>query len=539
MTIKQFFNSPLFIILSGLAFFLPFLGTVHLFDWDEINFAESSREMLVTGDYFKVMVNFEPFWEKPPLFFWLQALSMKIFGVGEFAARLPNAIIGIITLYVFYRIGKEIHSEKFGQIWAMLYLGSFLPHLYFKSGIIDPSFNLFIFTSVYFLIKIISQKKDRTKNALLAGIFNGLAVLTKGPVGFLLFFLTFLVYMTTKRFRGLPKIKHFAVFALAELAITSLWYGVEMYNNGFWFITEFISYQIDLFLNPVAGHQQPFYYHFLVVFIGCFPLSIFALGSFSKNPKQGNPDFRKWMLYLFWVVMLLFSIVETKIVHYSSMAYFPLSFLAAEYILKIAESPAQQKKYIRSLFLFFGIVFSLLLTLVPLVAQNKELLYPYLKDPFAVDCLKTNVEWAGFEFLIGIGYLFGVVMAFMLFKKTPLKATAVICYSTALCLLLYLPLVVSKIEAYSQRPAIEFYEELQGEDVYVKPVGFKSYAHYFYFRQPNENNQKRMDDQWLLQGDIDKPVWFVTKSTNKKLNEFTGVKKTAQKGGFVFYVREP
>src|SRR5665647_270427 len=139
------------IILSGIFLFIPFLGRVHLFDWDEINFAESSREMIVTGNYHRVQINFQPFWEKPPLFFWLQAFSMKAFGINEFAARLPNAVFGTITLVTFFVIGKKYKSAKFGFIWAIAYLGSFLPHLYFKSGIIDPVFNYFIFLGVYFM----------------------------------------------------------------------------------------------------------------------------------------------------------------------------------------------------------------------------------------------------------------------------------------------------------------------------------------------------------------------------------------------------
>ena len=59
--------------LIGALFFIPFLGGVHLFDWDEINFAEISREMILSGDYLRVAINFEPFYQKPPLFFWFQA----------------------------------------------------------------------------------------------------------------------------------------------------------------------------------------------------------------------------------------------------------------------------------------------------------------------------------------------------------------------------------------------------------------------------------------------------------------------------------
>ena len=54
--------------LLGLVFFVPFLGGVHLFDWDEINFAEISREMIILNDYLRVHVDFQPFWEKPPPF---------------------------------------------------------------------------------------------------------------------------------------------------------------------------------------------------------------------------------------------------------------------------------------------------------------------------------------------------------------------------------------------------------------------------------------------------------------------------------------
>src|ERR1041384_8095201 len=73
---RSHLRNILLIALGGLALFLPFLGSVHLFDWDEINFAECAREMIVTDNYSQVQINFQPFWEKPPLFIWMQVLSM-------------------------------------------------------------------------------------------------------------------------------------------------------------------------------------------------------------------------------------------------------------------------------------------------------------------------------------------------------------------------------------------------------------------------------------------------------------------------------
>jgi len=96
------------------VFFLPFLGAAHLFDWDEINFAEVAREMVVLQNYLEVHMNFAPFTEKPPLFFWLQAASMKIFGVGDYAARFPNAVLGILVFRCFLKWAKPCTAAASG-----------------------------------------------------------------------------------------------------------------------------------------------------------------------------------------------------------------------------------------------------------------------------------------------------------------------------------------------------------------------------------------------------------------------------------------
>ena len=103
---------PWLLALAGAILFLPLLGKVHLFDWDEINFAECAREMIVTKRYFLVTINYLSFWEKPPLFIWMQSLCMNIFGVSDYAARLPNAICGIATFVVIYKIGTLIKDSR-------------------------------------------------------------------------------------------------------------------------------------------------------------------------------------------------------------------------------------------------------------------------------------------------------------------------------------------------------------------------------------------------------------------------------------------
>lgn len=390
------------IILSGIIFFIPFLGSVHLFDWDEINFAESAREMIVTGNYHRVQINFQPFWEKPPLFFWLQVLSMKVFGINEFAARLPNAVIGIITLITFYVLGRKHKNELFGFLWALCYLGSFLPHIYFKSGIIDPVFNYFIFMGVYFMYRVVDKRSDTVRTMdnynlfiILSGTFIGLANLTKGPVGLLIFLLTFLIYFISKRFKGFPSLKQILIFTGCFGIISFFWFGQEVILHGFTFLREFLTYQANLFLHPIADHGEPFYYHFVVVFFGCFPISILALPVLFGRLKSTleTRTLASLQRILFWVVLILFSLSTTKIIHYSSLTYYPLSFMAALYVYQLIEARQKLSAGLLWMLAIVGALLSILLTALPLVAIHKEWLIPLLKDPFAVASFKVSTPW--------------------------------------------------------------------------------------------------------------------------------------------------
>ncbi len=291
----------------GAITYLPFLGGVHLFDWDEINFAEAAREMLLLDDYLRVFINFQPFWQKPPFFFWLQAISMEIFGVGEYAARFPNAICGIITLMWLFNVGARFHSLRFGLLWTGAYYGSTLPLLYFKSGIIDPWFNLFIFLGLYNFVLFYWKKegyqgielpKPTLWYLLAGGFFIGLGMLTKGPVALLLAGLTMGVYWFYKRFRLYVSIPEVVLFLLASGLVGAAWLGLETLKNGDTFVREFFAYQYRLFSTPDAGHKGFPGYHFVVLLLGCFPASVFAIRALGKALDTGEEhlqDFQRWM----------------------------------------------------------------------------------------------------------------------------------------------------------------------------------------------------------------------------------------------------
>ncbi|MDP1800317.1 MAG: glycosyltransferase family 39 protein [Bacteroidota bacterium] len=567
-------NNTLIILLIALisaVIFIPFIGNCHLFDWDEINFAECAREMVVSGNYSHVQLNYRPFWEKPPLFIWLQAASMNVFGVNEFAARLPNAICSIISLLTIYLIGKKFHSQKFGVLWAFLYGASLLPHLYFKSGIIDPWFNLFIFISVYNCLQFINNPNGKKEiiNALLAGLFLGGAVLTKGPAAIVIVGLTLLAYFIWTKQLKLFLTKPFLIFAITTLFVSGSWFMVEWLKGNGDVVKEFIDYQVRLITTEDSGHSGPFIYHFVVLLIGCFPASLIFIASYL-NYKDLTPyqkQIRKIFICLFWVVLLLFSFAQTKIVHYSSLCYFPLTFIATIGIVQNFE----RLKFNTTLKVLYWIVTGLL-TLAFAAIGLIDILKPHIinsgiiKDDFAVQNLNADVNWTGFESLIVLAFLISAILVYMAINKHKIKLLYYGMFFNLLFIYLTINVMVPKVEQYSQHAAIEFYKACAKHDCYIETHGFKSYAYLFYSnRTPKDYSNKEqiritndMQDIWEKQGtsrlvtfpmanlywmehyEVDKPAYIVTKiEYEAELRQNPELKELYSKNGFCFFVKMP
>ncbi len=562
---KHIFRNEFTVALVAAILFIPFLGNVHLFDWDEINFAESAREMIASGNYFSVQINFNRFTEKPPLFFWMQVMSMKLFGINEFSARFPNAICGIITLVVLFRIGKQIFNEYFARIWVMVYLGTFVTFLYFKSGIIDPWFNLFIFLAIYHFYSLTTMLQvNRMKHLVLTGVFLGLAVLTKGPVAILIALLTYVVVVVLNRFRFFINGKEFIAIFVTTLLVCFAWFGVDLIQNGPSFLIEFLQRQIAIFSTNDADHGEPFFYHWWVLLLGCFPASIFFMkGMFIQMERNEQKMFKQWMGILFWVTLLLFSIVKTKIVHYSSLCWFPLTAIASFYLYEIFTGKVRRIHIVFKLLIgIIGFLLSLILIAIPFALVNKAVWIHLLEDPFAKANLQANVQWYWWDGLGGGVLLLGVL--FYLFSKKNQLKTSLLFLSVTVCCLYTSVMIVPKIEGISQRANIEFFEKRQGEDCYVETVGYRSYAQYFYSKkQPYLSAQKIKIDsvlaggskqpdtlttkqkelnfsQWVLYGNIDKPAYFSIKIQNKQiLYTLPDLNKIYEKNGFAFYKRLP
>jgi hypothetical protein len=492
------------LIILSCILYLPFLGNVHLFEWDEINFAECAREMLVSNNWTQVQIDFKEFWEKPPLFFWLQASCMKLFGINELSARLPNAVLGILQSIVIYKIGEKEVDKKFGLTWTLLLMVMPLPHLYFKSGIIDPWFNFFIFLSIYFLYKGI----NKINYGWLAGLFLGLAIITKGPVAILIVLLTAIIIIIKEKLRFKLIVNVTGKVAIVAILVTSLWLYPSIANNGLIGLNRFIAIQLDLLSKNIAGHQQPFYYHFFVLLIGCFPISILLFN--KKIFKHPITPAESWIIIYGLISFITFSIVKTKIVHYSSLCYIPIAYLGSKYYYQLKIENLKFSLLQKSMFISISILLSLLLLTAPSIFNYLQTNINLINDTFAQHNILGSTKWPIYLSILGIL----VAICYYLFWQALIKGAQPILFMACSIIFVQLSIFafVGRIEKITQNAHINFIKKY-AQKGRVQTYHY-SYGRYFY----NKNNQALLLDQpneLAFIKKYKKPVYTVIRSNDE------------------------
>jgi len=532
-----------FLVLVSALLFIPFIGQVNLFDWDEINFAESAREMIETGDYLTVRIFYEPFWEKPPLFIWLQVLSMKLFGINEFAARFPNAVCGIATIFLLFNIGRKLIDRRFGLLWAVSFGCSLLPFFYFKSGIIDPWFNLFIFLSLFAWVYAIESRLGKLKflYTLLSATSLGLAVLTKGPVSVLVFGLVIFIMFLLNGFRIGLNWKYILLFIFTLAFTGGFWFILQIIDGNADVIREFIVYQIRLFRTKDAGHGGFPLYHFIILLFGVFPASVFAI---QGHKYSGQRDIRKVfhiaMIVLLWTVLLLFSLVKTKIVHYSSLTYFPITYLAAYSGYMISKGKFRFRLWQKILMVVIGSVPALAIMLMPVFIAHKQFFIEngIITHSFTIGNLQADPGWNWRHSIIGLVLPAGLILTLVFSRKQKLAAILAINIASLVFIYLSMAFIIPGAEKISQRASIEFIKEKANQQVYIKSF-YKSYATLFYGQQKLPADPNVFNTRWLTSGNIDKDVYFIARidKLQEVLSNYPNVSVLYQKNGYVFLVR--
>jgi hypothetical protein len=221
------------------------------------------------------------------------------------------------------------------------------------------------------------------------------------------------------------------------------------------------------------------------------------------------------------------------------MAWVPVTFLAAYSFYKWEHRQLDYKKYVGIITAILGGIISLLLIAVAFIGLNVKKLAPYVEDTFARGNMEAEVHWSGWEGLVGLLLVITIVAGLMNLRNRAFERAAWIFFTgTALVIFLASAVIVPKVERYSQGAAIDFFIQRQGEDCYVHTLGYKSYGDLFYTQKERPANPNSYSEEWLLTGNIDKPVYFVTKVDREDKYKFPELKELYRKNGFVFLKRE-
>ena len=322
-------DRPLLAILFMMSFFAG-LGSAPLFDVDEGAFSEATREMISSGNYLTTYIYGEPRFDKPILIYWLQALSVKLFGLNEFAFRLPSALASTlwgISLYLF--TGKLLDRRTAFISTAVMVL-SLQVTIIGKAAIADALLNCMLAISMFAVFLYYKERKPRY--ILLAFAAIGLGTLTKGPVAILIpTAVSFFFFLAMREFRAWIK----AVLHPAGLAVFALivlpWYTLEYLDQGMAFIEGFFfKHNIGRFNNPMEKHGGSFWYYIPVLLLGISPSTALLVPVLKKIRSLLADPLNSYLLTWFGFVFIFFSLSGTKLPHYIIYGYTPLFILMAQ-----------------------------------------------------------------------------------------------------------------------------------------------------------------------------------------------------------------
>lgn len=358
-----------------------------LLEPDEGRYAQIPREMLETGDWVVPTLQSEPYLDKPPLMYWLVALSYRTFGVTPAAARLVPAICLHTTILAVYLIGRRSVGHR-AAAWAALFL-TVAPafHEMARLLILDGLLTLCVTLSVLCGFEAVRTGRLKLGWWLAAAFASGLGFLTKGPVAEILFFPPLFAFGWLNGTTARVKLWRYALFFAVVLGVSLPWY-VAVYLEQPTFLKYFLwEHNVMRFVQPFA-HLEPVWYYVPIVLAGFLPGTILFAGYVRRllfradSPFSANGGF--WLLTGGWC-LAFFSLSGSKLPTYILPAFPFLCLALGEYVARSQWDAMRLTRVMVAGFAgFLGLVNYVGL---PWYAKERspvgrpELILPYVTDP--------------------------------------------------------------------------------------------------------------------------------------------------------------
>ena len=359
---------PLVVVVVAAAVTLAVgFAPMPFWDEDEPRFAAIARTMLETGDWVVPMYNDTLAVDKPVLMHWCMAACYRLFGVSEIPARIPSALAALVTALALLRAGTVWFSPRTGVVAALAWIGCLLvgieSHAATPDAILTALTTWMTVLAAESLLGPTSTGSNSTVprgaspprlpagRAALIGALGGLAVLCKGPVGFVGPLAVILPWVTALAWQagrdpsasvgrqmlaairaGLGAVAFIrpVILILAMLAVAAPWYvAVGLRTNGEWPAGFFLIHNVGRFAAPMENHSGGIFFHLVAMLVGFYPWSCFLPFSIvvatwrATRADTPAPERRGLGLGLLWLSVWVgaFSLAATKLPNYVLPAY--------------------------------------------------------------------------------------------------------------------------------------------------------------------------------------------------------------------------
>lgn len=294
------FHNTRFIVVSIIVFtaflFLFNIGKRDLWAPDEPRYAQVAKEMRDSGNFIVPHLNSKPYPDKPPLLFWLINVFSLPFGkITALSSRLPSAFAGIGCCVALFYLAKSLYRNTRIALMASLILATSSKFLWMAHRVaFDVLLTLLVTLSILFFYKGYTEQKNKGWYYIFFYVLMAFGVLAKGPIGFILPFLTVLTYLILKRDVGILKDTRPWIGGILFTIIVFTWiylagvYGGKEYTNQILF-----KQNVGRFASSFA-HKRPFYYYFINFPVNFLPWSVFipsvVIYLFSQKGRGKIPN---------------------------------------------------------------------------------------------------------------------------------------------------------------------------------------------------------------------------------------------------------
>ena len=316
----------LFLLAAVALGFWSKIWAAPLFDLDEGAFSQATVEMVDSGNYLSTTLNGEPRYDKPILFYWLQAAAVKLFGVDEFAFRLPSALCATLWLLVVYRFTLAFTREAVAALLAAGSLGlSLMAGLIGHAAIADALLNMLIALTMLDIYRWSVEPKHG--RLLRIYLWMGLGFLTKGPIAVALPLVVSLAFFLWQRrpLQWLKAVFYIPGWLVAAATVLPWAYALYQVDHGNFFRHFLLEHNLGRYQTALQGHGGgPWYY---LVWLPVIVLPFTALLPAARAPARRARPPDGYLLLWFLAVFVFFSFSGTQLPHYLLYGSTPLFIL--------------------------------------------------------------------------------------------------------------------------------------------------------------------------------------------------------------------